>query len=249
MSIKDIYSDPAFYDAFSYQKVNDIEFVLKRASIAGDPILELAAGTGRLALPLLENGYDYTGIDISEVFVKWARKKLASFEDNARLFVKDMRQFDLEKKYKFILLGYNSILHLLTDKDIADCFARVYDHLHNDGEFLIDLFIPKTDYLHRDPDKLYFLDRYRDEDGNVLKIAETTIYDPRTQISHIEWYHTHDEASKPDIYEFDMHMIYPDTMDRLLTDAGFVIRHKFGDYDESQLNPDSHLQIYICGKK
>jgi SAM-dependent methyltransferase len=247
--MKDIYSNPAFYDAFNYHKINDIEFILKRAGIVGDPILELASGTGRLALPLLENGYDYTGIDTSKKFVEWAQIKLAPYKDRGRVFVRDMRKFNLVMKFKFILLGFNSILHLLTDRDITDCFASVYDHLHNDGEFLIDLFVPQKDYLHRDPDKLYYLEGYKDENGRELKIAETTAHDPVTQISHIEWYHTCKGASKPDIYEFDLHMIYPDKMDRLLTDAGFVIKHKFGDYDESTLNPESQLQIYLCGKR
>jgi len=45
-----------------------------------------------------------------------------------------------------------------------------------------------------------------------------------------------------------MHMIFPDTMDRLLTEAGFVIKDKYGDYDKTPLGPESHLQIYLCGK-
>ncbi len=45
-----------------------------------------------------------------------------------------------------------------------------------------------------------------------------------------------------------MHMIFPDTMDRLLTEAGFVIKDKYGNYDKKPLGPESHLQIYVCGK-
>ena len=45
-----------------------------------------------------------------------------------------------------------------------------------------------------------------------------------------------------------MHMIFPDTMDRLLTEAGFAINDKYGDYDKTLLGPESHLQIYFCGK-
>jgi len=45
-----------------------------------------------------------------------------------------------------------------------------------------------------------------------------------------------------------MHMIFADTMDRLLTEAGFVIRDKYGDYDKTPLDPESQLQIYVCGR-
>lgn len=43
-------------------------------------------------------------------------------------------------------------------------------------------------------------------------------------------------------------MIYPDTMDRLLTEAGLIIRDKLGDYDGTPFDENSRLQIYVCGK-
>ena len=45
-----------------------------------------------------------------------------------------------------------------------------------------------------------------------------------------------------------MHMIYPDTMDRLLNESGFMINEKYGDYDKSPFSSESHLQIYLCTK-
>jgi hypothetical protein len=45
-----------------------------------------------------------------------------------------------------------------------------------------------------------------------------------------------------------MHILYPDTLDRLLTDAGFKIEQKFGDHAENKFNPDSDLQIYVSCK-
>ena len=45
-----------------------------------------------------------------------------------------------------------------------------------------------------------------------------------------------------------MHMIYPDTMDRLLNESGFIIHDKLGGYDKSLFSSESHLQIYLCTK-
>ena len=70
-------------------------------------------------------------------------------------------------------------------------------------------------------------------------------YNPSTQINHIKWLF---ESSTVDEFLFDMHMIYPDTMDRLLTDSGFIIKKKFGDYEKSPFSSESHLQIYLCTK-
>ena len=77
--IKDIYSDPELYDAAHWWKTNDIEFIANAASEFGGPVLEMASGTGRLALPILEKGINYTGIELNSSFAKFARKKLEKY--------------------------------------------------------------------------------------------------------------------------------------------------------------------------
>ena len=84
--------------------------------------------------------------------------------------------------------------------------------------------------------------------GEHCIVNETNHYDHDSQINHIQWYFNTTGENQTDEYEFDMHMIFPDTMDRLLTEAGFVIKDKYGDYDKTPLGPESHLQIYVCGK-
>ena len=54
--MRDIYSDAEFYDIVNTQ-TEDINFLLKCANQIGGPILELAAGTGRIAMPFIENGF------------------------------------------------------------------------------------------------------------------------------------------------------------------------------------------------
>ena len=96
-----------------------MEFITNTAITCGGPALEMAAGTGRLALPIIERGINYTGIELSSSFTKFARKKLAKFGDLAQVFEGDMRKFDLDMQYQFIFIGFNSIFHLLNNKDVA----------------------------------------------------------------------------------------------------------------------------------
>jgi len=81
--------------------------------------------------------------------------------------------------------------------------------------------------------------------GECCVVNEINQYDPDTQINHIKWFF---ESSKVDEFLFDMHMIYPDTMDRLLNESGFIIHDKLGGYDKSLFSSESHLQIYLCTK-
>ena len=112
------------------------------------------------------------------------------------------------------------------------------------GSFLIDTFVPNPIFLYRPKKKTHVME-FDLPNGECCVVNEINQYDPDTQINHIKWFF---ESSKVDEFLFDMHMIYPDTMDRLLNESGFTIHDKFGDYDQSPFSSESHLQIYLCTK-
>lgn len=240
----DIYSDPQLYDAAHEWKTNDIEFITNCALEYGGPILEMASGTGRLAVPLIKRGFNYTGVELSEPFVEFTKKKLTPIKSDHDIVQGDMKNIDLKKKYKFIFIGFNSICHLLTNKDVSRFFNCVYAHLLDGGLFLIDTFVPNPIFLYRPNLKTPVME-FDLPNGERCIVNEINQYDPVTQINQIKWFF---ESSKVDQFLFDMHMIYPDTMDRLLSESGFKIYNKFGDYDKSPFSSESHLQIYLCTK-
>ena len=47
-------------------------------------------------------------------------------------------------------------------------------------------------------------------------------------------------------YQYSMRMYYPHEMDILLSENGFIIREKLGDYDGTPMTDESHMQIYVC---
>ncbi len=246
--IRDIFSDPDFYDAAYSHRREDVNLIVEWADRFGSPVLELAAGTGRLAIPLLDKGHTYTGLDLSPEYVVQAKKKLKMYGLQATIIQGDMRNFNLDKPFNFIFIGFNSILHLISDNDIYSCYKCVYEHLTNEGLFLIDCFVPNLEFLYRDENRLYPAMEFDHPNGGKCIVKEKNQYDPDSQINHIWWYLYQDGYDDPEIYKFYMHIVYPDTMDRLLTEAGFVIRKKLGDYGGSSFDEFSRLQIYVCGK-
>jgi len=243
----DIYSEPELYDAAHWWKTNDLEFITNCADEFGGPVLELAAGTGRLAMPILSNGHTYDGIELSPIFVDYTKNKLKQFGENACVTEGDMCYFNLNQQYQFIFIGFNSIFHLMTENDVLSCFKSVRKHLTGEGTFLLDTFIPDPLFLYRDKQKYYVMEFDTSSDVHCI-VSETNEYDSKTQINHIQWYFNYEDKEEPECFNFDMHMIFPDTMDKLLTDAGLVIKNKFGDYERTPLGSESQLQIYECGK-
>ncbi|MFQ6613589.1 MAG: class I SAM-dependent methyltransferase [Fidelibacterota bacterium] len=245
--MNDIYTVPELYNAFHGNKTDDRSFILSQAQQAGGPdVLELAAGTGRLADPLIRAGFAYAGIELSPSYAQWARKKLEGLNLSGEIITGDMRTFNLERKFDFIFIAFNSFLHLLTDRDARQCLSRVKAHLKPEGRFLMDIFIPNPDYLYRDPEKLYPVLTFTHPRGGPCRIMEKVRFNPVSEILDVEWRFYRGNDSAPEFYYFTMRMYFPDTVDRLITEAGLVIREKRGDHDGSPLKPESPFQIYLA---
>ncbi len=244
--IQNIYSTPEIYDALHWWKTNDQDFIGAWAKAIGGPTLELAAGTGRLALPILHRGLSYTGLEQSPDFVRVARAKLAAFSDRAQIVEGDMRSFSLGQKYKTIFIGFNSFLHLSTDADALACLNCIRDHLDPRGRFLVEMFVPNPDFLYDEDDAPREISSFAHPAGGYCTIKETKSFDPETEILAVQWYFYRPLEKEPQRFDFDMRMYYPDTLDRLLTEAGLKIIGKYGGRDKTPLDEDSTLQIYEC---
>ncbi len=245
--LRDIYSAPELYDALHWWKTNDQDFIGDWAAGVGGPALELACGTGRLALPVLHRGLKYTGIELSPEYVRVAQKKLATYNNRARIVQGDMRSFDLGQKYKSIFIGFNSFLHLKTDEDALACLNCVREHLSPIGRFLLEVFIPDPVFLYTEKSFADDVTSFAHPDGGYCTVKETNQYDPETEINSIKWYFYRPLIEEPECFEFDMRMYYPDTLDRLLNQAGLKVLAKYGNREKEPLNEESPLQIYECG--
>ncbi len=240
-----IYNSPDLYDAIHKNYIWDNRLIKNMASKSGGPVLELASGTGRLTKIIIDLKLDYTGIDLSDAFIKKAKK---NFSNGAKFYLENMQNFNLLKKFKFIFIGFNSFLHNLTDKSAKSCLSCVYKHLDSKGLFLISLYIPNPSFLFREPNKLYSATDYFLFNGNKCRIMEKNDFDQKTQINELTWYLEKNGVLQKENYNFSQRMYYPHMMDLLFDYSGLKIKEKLGDYDGSPMDSNSEMQIYICEK-
>ena len=242
-----IYHNPQRYDDQFWWKKNDMEFWKKIYNqLSNNKVLELGSGTGRLAIPLLKEGANYTGVEISEEFCQHSDKKIKQQNLTANFINKDFRNFELHKTYDMIFIGFNSFLHLLTDLDVMKFLNTVKKHMHSNTLFYIDIFVPNPSFLHREKKRERNLEYIDSLTNKITYIDEISKYDIITGIIKITWIYYSDSKKEDVRYYFTMKMYYPDTMNRLLIDAGFNINNLWGDYNQSIFNESSELQIYEC---
>jgi len=233
-----IYDDGRQYDVMFPGSSDDIQFF---STFSRDPVLELACGTGRLAIPLAQAGLNVTGIDIAEGMLNVARQKSSAVE----WIHGDIRDFHLGKQFSTIIFINNALCHLLTLADFEAGMRCVREHLLPDGRFIIDVFVPSLSILMRDPDKRFPFDEYHNPDGGKIVVTSSNRYAADTQINH-NTLHYRQPSGVETTGALTTRMYYPQELDALLKYNGFAIERKYEDYDRKPFDASAAKQIVIC---
>ena len=123
------------------QRGDEAEAVAFLEKLAGGgPALELAIGTGRIALPLAGRGIRVDGVDISPEMVAQLRNKPGG--DRISVTIGDFADVPVPGTYRLIYVVFNTLFNLLTQEDQVRCFENVAAHLTDDGSFVIEAGSP-----------------------------------------------------------------------------------------------------------
>jgi SAM-dependent methyltransferase len=141
----------AFYSSSGPQIAGDVAFYQRIAREVGGPVLELACGTGRIALPLGKAGLHVTGVDRSEAMLTIARCKLvalpASEQACVTLVNQDMSALNLGRRFGFVFVPFRSFQALLTIDLQRKSLEAIRGHLEPTGRLALHLFDPRLDLL------------------------------------------------------------------------------------------------------
>ncbi len=244
----DIYGDASFYDALYATLTKDIRFYHKLAVEKGAPVLELAVGTGRLALPIVQDGISLVGLDASASMLAGARRRMAPFRKHCRLVRGDYGRFRMPTKFALIYSGFNALHHAYRWRDFLSVLDCVRRHLKPDGVFAFDVLNPRHDLLKPGERIPQLHERFYDErTQEVCEIWETYEYDSLTQIKVCQWECRWTGGMKTHV-KLKMRVYFPQEIEQMLDRAGFRILHRWGDFDESGFSPVSPKQIMICAR-
>jgi SAM-dependent methyltransferase len=238
--------DGRYYDAHNYQ-LNDLPFWERLAERYGDPVLELACGTGRVACPLAERGFAVVGIDQEPAMLERLARKSRGMSSAPEAVRGDIRRFDLGRVFPLIIFPFNALCHLERPEDLADCLACVKRHLAPGGRFAIDVFNPDLDILNRPPGARFPHAEFADPDGRgPIIITQTGWYDRAAQINHLTLSYQLPGGAREIDEPLDMRVYFPQEVDALLRCNGLAIEHKYGDYDETPFATASPKQLIVC---
>src|SRR5579884_1316333 len=123
------FRDPQIYDIQDEGYYDDYPLTEQWARALGGPLLDLACGTGRMAIRMAKLGYQVTGVDLTPEMIDWASQKAAKEGVSIEWVVADARTFRLSKQFSFIYMLENVFQFFLTREDQEAMLARVREHL------------------------------------------------------------------------------------------------------------------------
>ncbi len=208
------------------------------AELAGDGrALELAVGTGRVALALAARGVAVAGIELSPLMAEQLRAK--DPEGRVDVTIGDMVTTRVDGSFRLVYLVYNTIGNLTTQAQQVACFANAAAHLEPGGCFLIEVVVPDLRRLPPGSDAVVFshapgyvgYDRYTD-----LVAQQAT--------SH----HFVADASGGREVRTPFRYVWPSELDLMARLAGLSLRDRWAGWDRSAFTGDSTSHVSVWEK-
>jgi SAM-dependent methyltransferase len=205
----------------------------------GGPALELAIGTGWIALPLAARGIRVDGIDISPAMVARLRAKPGG--EQIAVTIGDFADVPVPGTYRLIFVVANSLFNLLSQDDQVRCFENVASHLTDDGAFLVEAFRP--DFLYRLRDHQYV-------DAEAVEVDEVRLdvarHDPVTQT--LDESHVSLSREGVRLNPIVTRYAWPSELDLMARIAGLRLKGRWGGWDRSPLTPMGRTAVSVYGR-
>ena len=231
------------YD-LEYGHDQDLPFWLSLAERAcareDEPVAEWGAGTGRLAVPLAEAGFDVTAVEISENMLEKGRRKSAA----VRWVRGDMRRARLGRKYGLAFCAFNSFLCLLSLDDALAFLRNAREHLTPDGAFGVEVsaFTPEElcdapggQVLHHDLTRELEREPLWGTPGRRLERFSISRYDAASQLLRMRlFYELYDREGKLEtkrVHELTIRVVGRGELELMLRLAGFEVEAVYGGFE------------------
>jgi SAM-dependent methyltransferase len=202
----------------------------------GGRALELAIGTGRIALPLAERGVEVHGIDVSEAMVAKLREKPGG--ERIPVTMGDFADVGVDGVFSLIFVAFNTFFGLLTQSDQVRCFENVAAHLADDGVFALEAFVP-------DPSRFDRRQRVSALEVELDRVVvDAARHDPVTQ--QVSSQHVILTESGTRLQPVRIRYAWPAELDLMARLAGLRLRDRWAGWSREPFTADStqHLSVY-----
>ncbi len=202
----------------------------------GGRVLELAVGTGRLALPLAARGLEVHGVDASEEMVAKLRAKPDA--DRVTVVFGDFVDPPVEAPFSLVFVAFNTFFALRTQEEQLRCISNVAALLGSGGVFALEAFVPD----------LTRFDREQRVQTTRVELEEVWLdvssHDPVGQRVTSQHVRLREDGIR--FYPVDLRYVWPPELDLMARLAGLRLRERWGGWGGEAFDATSvrHVSVY-----
>jgi SAM-dependent methyltransferase len=251
-----------FYDLDLEDDPGDLDLYLALAQRTGGPILELGAGTGRLAVPLAAAGYQVTAVDHDPAMLARAQERAQAaglahhggHRGGLNFVEADLLALDLPagRSFGLAFIALGSILLLATRDRQRAAFQVLARHLAPGGVAAVDAWLPAVDDLAGYDGRLALENVRQDpETGRLVAKLTSARHDAAgQQVTLTTIYEAGRQGQAPDrwLRTDRLRLLSVDELVVFAKDAGLVVERVAGSYDLDPIGPGSERAILIAAR-
>ncbi|MCR8842938.1 class I SAM-dependent methyltransferase [Paenibacillus sp. SC116] len=243
-----------YADVIRYDEENkgtyELATILKMCQLSEGPVLDAATGTGRIAIPLAQEGYEVVGVDLHQGMLDHAALKSAELNLDIVWQQADCEELPWENNFQLVSMVGNAFQHFLTNDSQSRLLQSFHKALKPGGICLFDTRFPLADEIFQ-PDELLVDHKYTCADGRVCEVAYQSSYDAVSQIQRyktVRTYYVNDQIDNDDTTYIDLRYTFPQELIRLMDASGFELLHMWGGWKEQPLTGKS-ISIVVAARK
>jgi len=242
------------YDYHFGMLEEDLPFWLRLAKEQGGSVLELAVGTGRVALALARAGFAVTGVDCSEHMLEVARRKREreprETGSRLRLVLADMCSYALADRCSLVIVPARAFQALLTREQQRNCLESSARHLLPGGRIALDLFQPLLSRLGAPGGIDEEETEFDGPEGTPIRCRAHTDYDLAAQTMTGRWQYEQmtPEGAHTREYLLRLRYCYRYEVEWMLEACGFTVEAAYGGFDRSPISAESKEMIFVARK-
>ena len=225
----------------------DVPFFLGQLPVRKQRILELACGTGRLAIPAAAAGHDVVGVDIEPRMITQAKRKAVAAGVGVKFVVGDVLKLKLRERFDWVVLVFNTFLAFSTLEEQDACLNAVVRHLRPAGRFYLDILQPNVELLAQEKSRGLALHSFYAPTMKAMVVKTIDVdRDVSKQLERVTFRYRWQDArgrAKQRLMKFDMTFVFPRELELLLERHGLKLERLWGNYDGSELDADSPRMI------
>lgn len=224
------------YDEWAAHMTEDVSFYVELARRSDGPLVELAVGNGRVAIPVArETGRPVIGIDSSPAMLAQARERATAAGVDVDLRESDMQELELEEPAALVYCPYRALLHLRGWQSKRRVFERVAASLRPGGRFAWNAFVFSHEYAARH-------DGFASRHGRLWEYCEFSQADSRIDVTAF----VGEPGAEP--HTVSLWWCTRSEWEGLIDVAGLEVEPLYGWFDRRPFDDSSEEFVWIARK-